>query len=86
MSQDHAISERVAFMGLDDTARSALRALQPVIRKAIVPALDAFYAKVRATPETRKFFGDDKHMQAASGRQQTHWDVISRAEFDDTYV
>ena len=86
MSQDHAISERVGFMGLDDKARSALRDLQPVIRKTIGPALDAFYAKVRANPETRKFFGDDKHMQAASGRQQTHWDVISRAEFDDTYV
>ncbi len=86
MSQDHAISERVAFMGLDDKARGALRELQPVIRKNIGPALDAFYAKVRANPETRKFFGDDKHMQAAAGRQQSHWDVISRAEFDETYV
>jgi methyl-accepting chemotaxis protein len=86
MSQDHAINERVAFMGLDDKARGALRELQPVIRKNIGPALDAFYAKVRSTPETRKFFGDEKHMQAASGRQQSHWDVISRAEFDETYV
>ncbi|WP_454718054.1 methyl-accepting chemotaxis protein [Caulobacter segnis] len=86
MSQDHAINDRVAFMGLDAKARGALRDLQPVIRKNIGPALDAFYAKVRSTPETRKFFGDEKHMQAASGRQQTHWDVISRAEFDETYV
>ena len=86
MSQDHAISERVAFMGLDDKARGALRELQPVIRKTIGPALDAFYAKVRATPETRKFFADENHMQSASGRQQTHWDLISRADFDDTYV
>jgi len=86
MSQDHAIGERVAFMGLDDKARDALRALQPVIRKSIGPALDAFYAKVRATPETRKFFSDEKHMQAASSRQQSHWDVIARGDFDDTYV
>jgi methyl-accepting chemotaxis protein len=86
MGQDHAINQRVAFMGLDDKARSALRNLQPVIRKAIGPALEAFYAKVRATAETRQFFSDEKHMQTASGRQQAHWDVISRAEFDDTYV
>ncbi|WP_343699384.1 methyl-accepting chemotaxis protein [Caulobacter sp.] len=86
MSQDHAISERVAFMGLDDKARGALRDLQPVIRKNIGPALDAFYAKVRATPETRKFFGSDSHMQSASGRQQSHWDLISSAEFDQSYV
>jgi methyl-accepting chemotaxis protein len=86
MSQDHAISERVAFMGLDDKARGALRDLQPVIRKNIGPALEAFYAKVRSTPETRKFFGDEKHMQAASGRQQAHWAVIAEGSFDQTYV
>ena len=86
MSQDHAISERAAFMGLDDRARASLRALQPVVRANIGPALDAFYANVRATPETRKFFGDEGHIQSASSRQQAHWDVIARAEFDDTYV
>ncbi len=86
MSQDHAINERTAFMGLDEQAKRALRELQPVIRKSIGPALDAFYAKVRATPETRKFFGDDSHMRSASSRQQSHWDLIARADFDDTYV
>jgi methyl-accepting chemotaxis protein len=86
MSQDHAIGERVAFMGLDDKARGALRELQPVIRKSIGPALEAFYAKVRATPETRKFFTDEKHIASASARQQSHWDVIARGDFDDTYV
>jgi methyl-accepting chemotaxis protein len=86
MVQDHAIDERVAFMGLDGKARGALRDLQPVIRKTIGPALDAFYAKVRATPQTRAFFGDDKHMQSAAGRQKSHWDLIGRAEFDETYV
>ena len=86
MSQDHAIGDRVAFMGLDDKARGALRELQPIIRKTIGPALEAFYAKVRATPETRAFFADEKHMQAASSRQQSHWDVIARGDFDETYV
>lgn len=69
MSQDHASSERVAFMGLDDRAKSALRDLRPVIRKEIGPALKAFYDKVKASPETRKFFQDERHMDAASSRQ-----------------
>ena len=86
MNQDHAIGERIAFMGLDDNARAALRELRPLVRKSIGPALDAFYAKVRATPATRTFFADDRHMQSAQSRQQTHWDVISRADFDETYV
>ncbi|PTT77014.1 hypothetical protein DBR41_24595, partial [Pseudomonas sp. HMWF010] len=48
MSQDHAASDRTAFMGLDDRARTALRDLRPVIRKEIGPALKAFYDRVKA--------------------------------------
>ena len=86
MSQDHASAERVAFMGLDDRAKSALRDLRPVIRKEIGPALKGFYDKVKASPETRKFFQDERHMDAASSRQAAHWDVIAQGQFDQTYV
>ena len=86
MSHDYAINERVAFMGIDGRARDALRDLRPVVAKAIGPALASFYAKVAATPETRKFFKDDQHMAAASARQQSHWDGIVQAEFSDDYV
>ncbi|PZR30844.1 globin-coupled sensor protein [Caulobacter segnis] len=86
MSHDYAINERVAFMGIDDRAREALRGLKPVVEKAIGPALANFYAKVEATPETRKFFKDDKHMAAASGRQQAHWAGIVEAKFSEDYV
>ena len=86
MSQDYAINERVAFMGIDDKARGALRDLRPVIRNEIGKALAAFYAKVRATPETRGFFADDRHMDSASARQQSHWGVIAEGQFSDDYV
>lgn len=86
MSSNYAIEQRSAFMGLDRDAREALRGLRPVIQAEIGSALDAFYAKVRATPETRAFFGDDKHMESASRRQAGHWDVIAQADFSDTYV
>ncbi len=86
MSQDHDVADRVAFMGLDDRARQALRDLRPLIRKEIGPALSAFYGKVKTTPETSKFFRDERHMDAASSRQAAHWDVIAQAEFSDTYV
>jgi methyl-accepting chemotaxis protein len=73
-------------MGLDDRAKAALRDLRPVIRKAIGPALKAFYDKVRATPETRTFFQDERHMEAASSRQAAHWEVIAQGDFNQTYV
>ncbi|AZS19781.1 MULTISPECIES: globin-coupled sensor protein [unclassified Caulobacter] len=86
MSQDYAIGERTAFMGIDDKARSALRDLRPVIRAEIGKALASFYGKVRTTPETRAFFSDERHMDAASARQQTHWSVIAEGDFSDDYV
>ncbi|PXA93744.1 globin-coupled sensor protein, partial [Caulobacter sp. D5] len=86
MSQDYALNDRVAFMGLDDRARASLRALRPLIEREIGPALAGFYDKVKATPETRKFFGDERHMDAAGSRQKSHWGVIAQAEFSDTYV
>jgi methyl-accepting chemotaxis protein len=86
MSQDHASNDRVAFMGLDDRARQALRDLRPVINKEIGGALSAFYDKVKATPETRQFFKDERHMDAASSLQAAHWDVIAQGDFNETYV
>ncbi|AYV46011.1 globin-coupled sensor protein [Caulobacter flavus] len=86
MSQDYALSDRVAFMGLDNRARAALRALRPLIEREIGPALKGFYDRVKATPETRKFFGDERHMDAAGNRQKSHWSVIAEADFSDTYV
>ncbi|HJV43500.1 methyl-accepting chemotaxis protein [Caulobacter sp.] len=86
MGQNDAINDRMAFMGIDDKARAALRDLRPVIGKAIGQALSTFYGKVAATPETRKFFDGEALMASASARQQAHWGEIAKAEFSETYV
>ena len=85
MSRDPSLNERLAFMDLDQDARGALRSLGPVIDREIGAALSGFYDKVRATPETRAFFGDDRQMDQASVRQQGHWRNIAKAEFGDDY-
>ena len=54
--------------------------------EAIGPALKVFYDKVRTTPETKKFFSSDQHMDAAKGRQEQHWSVITDASFSETYA
>ncbi|HTV34669.1 MAG TPA: methyl-accepting chemotaxis protein [Methylocella sp.] len=80
------LTERLEFMGIDQEARAVLKKLQPLISQAIGPALAAFYDKVKATPTTRKFFADDRHMTAAQGHQERHWKIITGAEFSDQYV
>ncbi|TPW08777.1 MAG: methyl-accepting chemotaxis protein [Alphaproteobacteria bacterium] len=86
MSADYHLSDRLRFVALDEDARSALRALKPLIEKELPKALDVFYGQVRSFPETKKFFTDDGHMSAAKGRQAQHWAVIASADYNDAYV
>ncbi len=80
------LTERLDFIGMDQQARAALSGLQPLIQKSIGTALEAFYDKVKATPETRKFFGDERHMAMAKGAQERHWGVIAAANYSDDYA
>lgn len=81
-----SLQERLDFVGLDPESCNRLRKMKPFIAKAIGPALDAFYDRVRANPETRAFFRDEAHVDAAKSRQSTHWTVIAGAEFSDEYM
>jgi methyl-accepting chemotaxis protein len=83
---EDALKDRLAFIGLDGQARAALAKLQPLIKRSLGPALAAFYDKIKATPETRKFFRDDAHIAAAKSRQEAHWGVIAAADYRDDYV
>ncbi|WP_296597569.1 globin-coupled sensor protein [Phenylobacterium sp.] len=86
MSNDHDLTKRLAFVGMDETVRATLRRLQPVVRREIGPALDAFYARVRQTPETNRYFSSPQHMQGAAGRQADHWGVITEADYGPAYA
>ena len=81
-----ALKERLDFIGIDNEARERLRSLKGVIAGSVGAALDTFYSKVRATPQTMRFFSDESHVQGAKKRQESHWDLIANAEFDARYV
>jgi len=86
MSAKDPLQQRLDFMDFDAEARATLRDLNPLIEKALPPALAAFYEKVRKTPQMSAFFRDEAHMSAAKGRQRQHWEIISAAEYGDAYV
>ncbi|MEP9399332.1 methyl-accepting chemotaxis protein [Mesorhizobium sp. KR2-14] len=81
-----SLNERLDFIGMDHKARAALTRLQPILKQSLGPALASFYEKVKATAETRKFFGNDEHMAGAKSRQEQHWQIIAEADYDDDYV
>jgi len=86
MSAKDPLQQRLDFMDFDAEARATLRDLNPLIEKALPPALAAFYEKVRKTPQMSAFFRDEAHVSAAKGRQRQHWEIISAAEYGDAYV
>lgn len=83
--QTMSIEKRLSFMDIDDRARSNLRQIKPIVMRALGPALDAFYDKVKNDPHMRSFFTDDAHMAAAKAAQQRHWSMITDAEFGPSY-
>jgi methyl-accepting chemotaxis protein len=86
MSSDNDLARRAAFIKLDDKTRARLRGLKPVLAKAAGPALDAFYAQVRAFPETARFFKSEADIGRAKGAQERHWTLIGDASYDTAYV
>ena len=80
------LNERLQFVDLDSAQRDALKRALPTISASLDGALDVFYRKARATPETARFFSNEAHIQSAKGRQVKHWELIGSARFDTQYV
>lgn len=86
MSTSNTLSDRMSFMKLDAQAQENLKNIKAVVMSALPRALDAFYAQIRAVPETRRFFSSDGHVDSAKSRQIGHWDKITSGRFDEHYV
>jgi methyl-accepting chemotaxis protein len=80
------IRDRLEFIGLDETSAQLIQELKPVVERELGNGLDIFYEKLRATPEVKKFFSSEDHIQRAKGAQMGHWNSISSGRFDAQYV
>jgi methyl-accepting chemotaxis protein len=81
----NSMEARLQFIELNDKQRRVLRASKPLVERFLKPALDRFYAKAKATPETARFFRNDAHMASAHAAQMVHWSHILEAHFDQRY-
>jgi methyl-accepting chemotaxis protein len=78
------LEQRTAFMGLGAPSE-AYRSVSGIIRAAVPDALNAFYDRVRAYPETRRFFRDEGHIASAHSAQRKHWNAIVDGRTDADY-
>ncbi|WP_027486642.1 globin-coupled sensor protein [Allorhizobium undicola] len=89
MGSSHAdadLGKRLEFIDLDQASLALLREMAPAIEAHIGRGLDAFYDKVRKTPETSRFFRNDDHVSGAKRLQQDHWGIVTAAQYDGDYV
>jgi methyl-accepting chemotaxis protein len=86
MSTDRFHAERLAFIGVDEAMRTALREAQPLVARVLPEVLDQFYVKVSATPGAKKFFADQAMMRHAKEMQVKHWTHVISGKFDDDYI
>ena len=82
---DSEIDVRVSFMGLEQRS-AGYAGLESLMRTAVPEALGKFYDKVRRQPETRRFFRDEAHIDAARNAQTRHWDAILQGRADADYA
>lgn len=80
------VADRLKFIGFDSGDRARMQAMKPIIVRAMGPALDRFYAQIRANPETARFFDGDSHVNRAKDAQASHWNVIADGHFDEAYL
>lgn len=80
-----ALEHRVQFMGLGPVGES-YRSMSGIIKDALPTALDRLYDRVRAEPETRRFFKDESHITTAHAAQQGHWRAIIEGRTDEEYA
>jgi methyl-accepting chemotaxis protein len=83
---DQQLEERLAFIGMDEQARTVLRSLEGLLAEELPNALDRFYVRVRETPQTRRQFSSESHIGAAHSAQVRHWRMIATGDYDDAYV
>ncbi|RYE79752.1 MAG: globin-coupled sensor protein, partial [Hyphomicrobiales bacterium] len=86
MSASDDLTRRLEFLQLDGAARQRIRDVETTIVAALPGALDAFYAQIRAFPETMALFRSEEQLGGARRRQASHWAGIAKGQFDQDYV
>ncbi len=81
-----SFTDRLTFINLNQAAQSRLAGLKSIVMAALPEGLDAFYQKVRAVPETARFFSSEEMIQHAKSKQQEHWEQITNGRLDEAYM
>ena len=85
MSESVARAKKLAYLRIDDEARSLLSEFRPFVEKLIPTVLNDFYAHISEEDELRSMFVNEAHVTHAREAQAKHWMRMFSGKFDDEY-
>ena len=86
MSDIKSLTDRLAFLSFTPQLQERLRGMKFVLMGALPGALDSFYVKLQAFPETVRFFPNEEMIRHAKGKQHGHWDTITNGRLSENYL
>ncbi len=82
---EEAISGRLAFLGIDQGVRQAIRESKSFVDGSLSSILDGFYRHLQGFEEPARMFPNPEHMHRAKLAQIDHWKRITSGDFDEDY-
>ncbi len=86
MNPSDTLASRIAFNGINDASRAALRDIRPMAMAALPAILEEFYRTIAKFPDVQRMFPRPEIVAHAKAAQLAHWDMILSGKFDDDYV
>jgi methyl-accepting chemotaxis protein len=86
MTAESHLSERLAFMRLDEKSAAAVRALKPVLQKEQSRTMEDLYNRLRTAPKAGALFADAGRLQLAKTDQAAQWDRLLSGDYGETFA
>ena len=86
MTAESHLSDRLAFMRLDETSAAAVRALKPLLQKEQGRAMEDFYSRLRTAPKAAALFADAGRLQSAKTDQAAQWDRLLSGDYSESFA
>tara|TARA_R110002126_G_scaffold140074_3_gene284907 strand:- start:3153 stop:4508 length:1356 start_codon:yes stop_codon:yes gene_type:complete len=77
--------DRLAFIGIDEGVRAALREVKTPLAPSVERGLSRFYETVSRAPEVAHLFRNDQHRDHAKTKQVDHWNNILSGQYNAAY-
>ncbi|MBZ6079254.1 globin-coupled sensor protein [Microvirga puerhi] len=84
MQDNTALTERLRFLGIDDSVCQELRSVWQIISPALPGILKRFYAHVTQVPRLAELIGSQQERLISA--QSKHWSRLFSGRFDEEYV